>query len=449
MNSLIRLQVILVLAVLSLVWVTHAVGATDNAGLAAVSLTPTSEHGGHHGDSATATPLPSLAPTATPTLRPTRLAPATATVIPTQAATSDADHEAHHGEASGTPTPGSTGQGGMPHMGMMGSPTAMPYGMMMGQGTPSATGEPENNHDGHGPVASAGVPLATATEGGQLLPYTLIGDTKVFTLTAQVVRWPILQGVYVTAWTYNGTVPGPMLRVTEGDKVRVILQNDLPEATSIHWHGIPVPNAMDGVPPFTQQAIAPGESFTYEFVAQPAGTFMYHSHVNTDRQILLGLYAPFVIDPRSPTGPQPDVDEMLMLSEWTIGPDGETYPAMPMAGMEPNFFTINGKAFPGTKTLTVRQGERVRLRLASIGQFNHPMHLHGAFFKIVATDGNPVPPLAQLTKDTVNVAPGERYDIEFIADNPGTWVLHCHIPHHVTNDSVEPGGLIMVIQVIP
>ncbi len=297
------------------------------------------------------------------------------------------------------------------------------------------------------PVSSQGIPLADQALGGQPLAYTQDDEVKVFELTARPVRWPILKDVYVTAWTYNGTVPGPMIRVTEGDQVRIIIKNELPEATSIHWHGLPVPNEMDGVPPFTQKAIEPGEMFTYEFTAAPAGTFMYHSHVNTDEQIMLGLYAPFIIDSKTPGHEQPAVDEVLMLSEWTIGPNGETYPTMPMAGAEPNYFTINGKSFPETQSITVKKGDVVRLRLAGIGQFTHPMHLHGASFKVVAIDGNPVPEAAQLTRDTLAVNPGERYDIEFTATNPGTWVFHCHVLHHVTNNNVESGGLIYVINV--
>lgn len=353
----------------------------------------------------------------------------------------------------------------MPGMDMNGNmqPTAMPGGNNTGNTTmPGAsmgiTGTADGNElpgmgmsgmNMEGPISSAGVPTATETLGGQPLTYTLEGDVKVFELTARPVRWPILKDVYVTAWTYNGTVPGPMIRVTEGDKVRITIKNELPEATSIHWHGIPVPNNMDGVPPFTQKAIEPGETFTYEFTAAPSGSYMYHSHVNTDRQIPLGLYAPFIIDPKTLPAKQPAVDEMLMLGEWTVGPNGETYPTMPMAGAEPNYFTINGKAFPETQSVTVKVGDVVRLRLAGIGQFTHPMHLHGASFKIVATDGNPVPEAAQLTKDTLAVNPGERYDIEFTAPGPGTWVLHCHVLHHVTNNNVEPGGLIYVINVQP
>lgn len=339
-----------------------------------------------------------------------------------------------------TTQPGGMDMGGQHQMG------PMPGEEMSGQhqmGPMDQTSQP-----GHeGPLKAQGVPLATETEGGKPLAFREENGVKVFELTAKAVRWPILKDVIASAWTYNGTIPGPLIRVTEGDRVRVVLKNELPVDTSIHWHGIPVPNAMDGVPPFTQAPVKPGQTFTYEFEAKPAGSFMYHSHVDTDTQIPLGLYAPLIIDPKNEKN-KPDVDVMLMLSEWRIDPkSGDTWPAMPMVGMEPNFFTINGKAFPETQTLEVKRGQRVRLRLAAIGQFTHPMHLHGQFFKVVATDGNPVPEAAQLTKDTIAVNPGERYDVEFVAENQGTWVLHCHVLHHVTNDNVEPGGLIMVVKI--
>lgn len=296
------------------------------------------------------------------------------------------------------------------------------------------------------PIRGDHLELAKDAKGGQLLEFTLDGDTKVFELTAKAVQWPILKDVIATAWTYNGTVPGPMIRVTEGDKVRVILKNDLPQPTTIHWHGIAVPNAMDGIPDVTQKPIEPGETFTYEFVASPAGTYMYHSHYEGDVQVAAGLYAPFIIDPKETESAKPDVDVDLMISEMLIK-DGQTYAAMPMAGMEPNYFTINGKAYPETETIDVKKGQRVRLRLTAIGQFVHPIHLHGVPFKIVATDGHPVPETAQLTKDTVLVSPGERYDIEFIATETGQWMLHCHILHHTTNDNIEPGGLMLMINV--
>lgn len=297
------------------------------------------------------------------------------------------------------------------------------------------------------PITGANVQPATDITGGQPLSFQEENEVKVFELTAKMVQWPILDGVSVTAMTYNSTVPGPMIRVTEGDQVRIILRNELEEPTTIHWHGIEVPNAMDGVPGITQEPIEPGETFTYEFTAKPAGTFMYHSHFEGDVQVGAGLYAPFIIDPLIAEVNPPDVDKTLMISEWLMR-GGQTFAAMPMGGMEPNFFTINGKSFPNTETITAKQGERVRLRLIGIGQFIHPMHLHGLPFKIVATDGHPIPEAAQLTKDTVSVAPGERYDIEFIANETGQWVLHCHILHHTTNDNVEPGGLMLVINVV-
>jgi manganese oxidase len=297
------------------------------------------------------------------------------------------------------------------------------------------------------PISAPNVPLATETEGSQPLTFREENGVRVFELTTKAVRWPILDGTTITAFTYNGTVPGPMIRVTEGDQVRIVVKNGLPEATTVHWHGVEVPNAMDGVPGVTQEPIEPGETFTYEFTANPAGTFMYHSHFEGDVQVSAGLYAPFIIDPKEPEANPPDVDKTLMISESLLR-DGQTFAPMPMTGMEPNFFTINGKAFPATEEITVQKGERVRLRLMGIGQFIHPMHLHGIPFKIIATDGHAVPEVAQLTKDTVTVAPGERYDIEFVATEPGQWMLHCHILHHTTNDNVEPGGLMLMINVV-
>ena len=295
------------------------------------------------------------------------------------------------------------------------------------------------------PIGGSNVQPAVETTGGQLLAYLMDNGVKVFELTTKAVQWPIMDGSTVTAYTYNGTVPGPMIRVTEGDQVRIIVKNELDDPTTVHWHGVEVPNNMDGVPGVTQEPIQPGETFIYEFTAKPAGTFMYHSHFEGDIQVSAGLYAPFIIDPKD-SSVKPDVDVTLMISEWLIK-DGRTYAAMPRSEMEPNYFTLNGKAFPATETINVKLGQLVRLRFIGIGQFIHPMHLHGMPFRVVATDGHLVPEAAQLTKDTISVAPGERYDIEFIASEPGQWMLHCHILHHTTNDNVEPGGLMLMINV--
>lgn len=295
-------------------------------------------------------------------------------------------------------------------------------------------------------IPNEGVPQATEKQGLQELKFTLENGVKVFNLTAEPIRWSILKDTTVTAWTYNGMVPGPLIRVTDGDKVKILVKNNLPEATTIHWHGVLVPNNMDGIPDETQKPIAPGETFTYEFTARPAGTFWYHSHFNTDKQISVGLSGAFIIEPPGGLTSKPDIDKVLMLNEWrVIG--GQTYAAMPATGMDGNFFTINGKAFPETETIEAKVGQKVRLRFIGSGQMIHPMHLHGFPFKVVATDGNDVPGSAQWTKDVISVAPGERYDIEFTPDRPGKWMLHCHIPHHTTSDHKEPGGLMMLVNV--
>ena len=332
-------------------------------------------------------------------------------------------------------------------------PANMP-GMDMGTQPTAMPSSPEMEMGGGGlmqdePISSEGVESAMQNEGGQLLPYTLDGDVKVFELTAQPVLWNINADTQVTAWTYNGMVPGPLFRVTEGEKVRVIFKNSLPDPTSIHWHGLPVPSSMDGVaqPEVSQKPVMPGETFIYEFEAKPAGTFMYHSHYDTDTQINVGLFGGFIIEPKNWAGTKPDQDITMILNEWRVI-DAVTYPAMPAMG-EPNFFTVNGKTYPDIPTINVKAGERVRIRFMGAGQFEHPMHLHGMPFKIIATDGYPVPDVAQLTKDVVPVHPGERFDIEFVADNPGQWAFHCHIVHHATNDDVEPGGLLFLVNVQP
>lgn len=268
----------------------------------------------------------------------------------------------------------------------------------------------------------------TATRGNQPLTYTLDGDTKVFDLKAQHVRWEVLPGEFVDAYAYNGSVPGPLIRATEGDKVRINFTNELPEPTVIHFHGPKLPNSMDGVADVTQKLIAPGETFRYEFVAQPGGTFMYHTHHNSAEQEGKGLYGVFMVDPKvRPV--EYDKEVIQVLSE--LG----------------GYYLINGKAFPATDPIQARVGERVMIRLVNLGQMTHPMHMHGHPFKIVGTDGYPVPEGQVLTKDVVNIGPGERYDLLMTADNPGTWLFHCHILTHVQNHGVEPGGMITVIKV--
>src|SRR3990170_8331213 len=289
------------------------------------------------------------------------------------------------------------------------------------------------------------------------------GEVKELDLVAKEAPWQIAPGVTVNAVTFNGTVPGPTIRVTEGDTLRLTVRNELQEATSVHWHGLHVPNDMDGVPPFTQDPIEPGESFTYEFVAPHAGTFMYHSHLNAVEQIDRGLYGLFIIDPRASGETKFDREYTMMLGAWMVDTampsaehampgggtmEGQVQSSSGQAGMNMsyNYFTINGKAFPLNERWAVREGDLVRVRIANISNLAHPMHLHGADFKLVAKDGEALLPAQQQVMNTLSVDAGETYDIVILADNPGTWVFHCHELHHTENNGVEPGGLIQVIE---
>ncbi len=327
----------------------------------------------------------------------------------------------------------------------------MPPGMVMSRDTPAGAMREMSavNPDDVDYEASEGA------AGGELLEPELVNGTKVFDLETSVIGWNILPDQQVEAYAFNRQVPGPQLRVTEGDRVQINVTNGLPEATSVHWHGLILPNEMDGAAEVTQDPIEPGETFEYEFTANEPGTYFYHSHYEPDRQQGLGLYGALIVDPSDPRRDAAydyDQEVVILLQEW-LERDGYTYPAMTMEGALPNFFTINGKAYPATQDIAMEVGERLRVRfIGSHNNFVHPMHIHGGPFEIVETDGYPVPKGARLIKDTVNVGPGERYDVIWEARRPGKWLLHCHIPHHTTNDNTEVeggGGLMLVIDVAP
>jgi len=208
---------------------------------------------------------------------------------------------------------------------------------------------------------------------------------------------------------------------------------------------------MDGPAEITQEPIPPGGSFSYQFTVRQAGTFFYHSHSEVDRQQALGLYGALLIQPKDRSqAPQADQELLIQLQEWNER-EGYTFPAMPMEGTLPNFFTINGKAYPATETVHLQVGQRLLVRfIGTSSAFIHPMHIHGGPFTVIATDGITLPPGARYQKDTVNVGPGERYDVIWTAREPGKWLLHCHINHHTTNDNVEQqggGGLMLILNV--
>lgn len=287
--------------------------------------------------------------------------------------------------------------------------------------------------------------------GGRILAPSVDGAIKVFDLEASVIRWSILPGETVEAYAFNEQVPGPTLRIKEGDRVRINVRNRLPESTTVHWHGLILPNEMDGPAEITQAPIEPGDSFTYEFDVEQHGTYFYHTHDHVDRQQSLGLYGALIIDPLDPTDEIPaDLEYTVQLQEW-LKREWLTFPAMPMEGGLPNFFTINGKSFPATETVRMNVGQTLKVRfVGSHTTAIHPMHIHGGPFQVAAVDGETLPKTARFLSDTVNVGPGQRYDVLWKAQKPGKWLLHCHIPHHTTNNNVEMqggGGLMLVIEV--
>jgi FtsP/CotA-like multicopper oxidase with cupredoxin domain len=273
------------------------------------------------------------------------------------------------------------------------------------------------------------------------LPWKMEDGVKVFHLTAEPVKReflpasPMGPAKLVDAWGYNGSVPGPTIEVNEGDRVRIMFHNKLPEPTTIHWHGLEVPVNMDGVPFISQPLIEPGGMFTYEFTLHQNGTFFYHSH--GAMQEMMGMIGLFIIHPREPHQPRVDKDFGLILQEWAILPNNTVPNTM---SMEFNWLTINGKAGPATTPMIVKQGERVRIRFVNLGMDHHPMHIHGHQFVVTGTEGGRVPQSAWFPGNTVLVGVAQARDVEFDAKYAGDWMLHCHLPHHMMNQMVSMVG---------
>lgn len=264
------------------------------------------------------------------------------------------------------------------------------------------------------------------------LSWKIIDGVKIYHLVAEEVEHEFAPGLHAHCWGFNGRVHGPTIEAVEGDRVRLYVTNKLPGATSVHWHGLLLPNGMDGVAGLTQPVIKPGETFRYEFTLRQHGTFMYHSHHDEMTQMALGSMGLFVIHPRKPKAERPDRDFAFMLSEWRL--DVGTSRPNPNEMTDFNIFTFNAKAFPGTSPMVARLGDRVRIRIANVAAMSHhPIHLHGYQFRVVETDGGQIPESAQQLETSVLVAIGQSRTIEFVADEPGDWAMHCHMTHHVMN----------------
>lgn len=276
------------------------------------------------------------------------------------------------------------------------------------------------------------------TPNGATLPFKVVDGVKVFHLVAEEVTHEFAPGLKVKLWGFNGRVHGPTIESVEGDRVRIYVTNKLPEATSVHWHGIILPSGMDGVAGLNQKSIAPGETFKYEYPLLQYGTHMYHSHFDEMTQMALGVMGLFIIHPRRPAEPRPDRDFAIMLSEWDVKPGAYRPDPRVFAGF--NTLTFNAKSFPATEPLVVKRGDRVRIRLANLGAIDHhPIHLHGHSFWVTQSDGGLIPASARWPETTVLVSVGQSRTVEFVADNPGDWAFHCHMTHHVMNQMGHEG----------
>ncbi|MBL6748874.1 MAG: copper oxidase [Nevskia sp.] len=280
-----------------------------------------------------------------------------------------------------------------------------------------------------GPAGGDQVPVRTPN--GRTLPWKIVGGAKEFHLVAEELEHEFAPGCKAKCWGYNGSTPGPTIEAVEGDRVRILVTNHLKEWTSVHWHGVILPNGMDGVGGLNQPHIKPGETYAYEFTLRQAGTHMYHPHADEMVQMAFGMMGFFIIHPRAGYDEPADRDFAIMLHNWALHPG--TYRPDPAVMQDFDLWTFNSKVYPATAPIVVRQGDRVRLRIGNLSMWNHPIHLHGHRFWITGSDGDRWPKSAWRPEVTEIIGVGQVRDFEFVADNPGDWAFHCHMSHHTMN----------------
>ncbi len=291
--------------------------------------------------------------------------------------------------------------------------------------------------------------------------YRAEDGVKHFELTAEEIQQPLAGGVWIRAWGYNGSTPGPLIVLHEHDNVQIHFRNRLSEATAIHWHGLVLPNDQDGVPMMSSGPyVPPGQDHVYKFTVHQTGTFLYHAHVLSSRQQMMGLGGMMVVLPLERE--RVDKDFAIVLQQWNLQPEGvaasltpqqakwaeknavkRLHRINPLASTQ-NYFTLNGKAFPDTAPLAVRSGDRVKIRIGNLGVQEQPMHLHGHVLNVTAVDGQPLP--SPIQKTSVNVAPGETVDVEFVANNPGVWAFHSSKPPQLMNGDSPMGGMMTTLR---
>ena len=282
-------------------------------------------------------------------------------------------------------------------------------------------------------VPKASVPVTTPDV--RDLPFMMENGIKVFHLIAEPVKQVIVPGRTFDLWGFNGSAPGPTIHANEGDRIRIVFDNHLPEPTGIHWHGLELPIEMDGVPGVGQKPVMPGERFTYEFTLHQHGTFFYHPHFAM--QEMVGMLGGFIIYPKTAYTPHCDRDYLIALQEYAVLPNSTIPNSM---NMEFNWLTFNGKAGPASTPLIIRQGDRVRVRFINMGMDHHPIHLHGFTFWETGREGARQQETAWTRGNTTLVGVAQARDIEFVADRAGDWMLHCHLPHHMMNQMASNVG---------
>jgi FtsP/CotA-like multicopper oxidase with cupredoxin domain len=279
------------------------------------------------------------------------------------------------------------------------------------------------------PAPGPGGRTPVITLNGRSLGWRMKDGWKEFHLVAEPVKREIAPGMTANLWGYNGSSPGPTIEAVEGDKVRIYVTNKLKEHTTIHWHGIFLPNGMDGVGGLNQPQIPPGKTFVYEFPLVQNGTFMYHPHADEMLQMAMGMMGLFIIHPRNPNERRADRDYAFLLATYKVEPG--SYTPDPSEMLDFNLWTFNSRTFPGIDPLVARTGERVRIRIANLTMTNHPIHIHGTHYQVTGTDGGWIPTAGQWPETTVDVPVGSIRVVEFVPRYPGDWAFHCHKSHHV------------------
>jgi manganese oxidase len=298
--------------------------------------------------------------------------------------------------------------------------------------------QPGGKHDAHGHPAghAAGTArdpfLPMVTPDIPDLPYQMDGAVRVFKLVAEPVKRKIAPFKTIDVWGYNGNCPGPTIQVQQGDCVRVMFENHLPESTTLHWHGLEIPIEQDGVPWISQKPVPPGGTYIYEFTVHQEGTFFYHAHSAMEE--MMGQIGFFIAHPEKSYRPRADHDYGLILQEWAVLPNN-TVPNT--AGMEFNWLTFNGVSGPAITPMIARLGSRVRLRIVNIGMDHHPIHLHGHQFVMTGTEGGRAPETTWYPMNTILVGVAQARVVEFEAKYPGAWMVHCHLPHHMMNNMMD------------